>query len=333
MDEKIRILGICASHRKGWNTEYALEKALKAARDMGSWVDTELVRLADVDIHPCSGCHICFSQAEEGSWCPVWKDGMNELYPKLLQADGLIVGSPVYWWSGSGKLKDFVDRTNPFCSSANSRFSGALMGKAGGALAVAYDVHGGTEIAVSHIQAWMLAIGLIVVGTNGPHMGGTAATNLGVPSAAPDSVKNDPHGMKTMYELGRRVAETALLLREGRRAVGTRVSERWEPAEEGRLIDWERYFSFANSFPREQVGLPRVLATSRRAFAAFVELMGSRKKRSGQTWSPIKDAEAFRRVWLEGHGLKLLSDEQLHSLCPEFYERYLSDPPRRDPDK
>jgi hypothetical protein len=99
------------------------------------------------------------------------------------------------------------------------------------------------------------------------------------------------------------------------------------------LIDWQRYFSYANSFPREQVGLPRVLATSRRAFEAFIELMGSRRKKSGQTWSPIKDAEAFRQTWLEGHGLKLLSDEQLHSLCPEFYERYLSDPPRRDSGK
>jgi multimeric flavodoxin WrbA len=323
MDDKVKVLGISASHRKGWNTEYAVAKALKAAEDLGPWVQTELIRLADLEIHPCSGCHLCFSQAEEGSWCPVWKDGMNELYPRLLAADGLIVGTPVYWWSASGKLKDFIDRTNPFCSSANTRFSGALMGKAAGALAVAYDVHGGTEIAVSHIQAWMLAIGLIVVGTHGPHMGGTAATNLGTPSAAPDSVKNDPHGMKTIYELGRRVAETALHLREGRSQAAVRVDERPAPAEEGRLIDWEKFFSFANSFPREQIGVPKVLATSRRAFEAFIELMAARKKRSGQTWSPIRDVEAFRRTWLEGHGLRLLSDEQLYDLCPEFYGRFL----------
>jgi multimeric flavodoxin WrbA len=327
--DPVRILGICASHRKGFNTQYAVEKALKAASDLCPSAQTELVRLTDYEIKPCIGCHQCFSQAVEGSLCPSLHDGMDELYPKLLAADGIIVGTPVYWWSSSGRLRDFIDRTNPFCFSANTGYAGALEGKVGGALAVAYDVHGGTEVAVSSVLAWMLSINLTVVGSAGPHIGGTASTNMGSPTAARDSVKYDGKGMKTIYELGRRVTETALFLKNARRAAaeqaaGTTATAGAGGEAEGDIrIDWDLYYSLSNSFPKEQVAIPGVLATSRRAFEKFIELMSSRAKGSGQTWSRVKDTDALRKTWLEERGLRLVSDEQLYRLCPEYYEPFL----------
>jgi multimeric flavodoxin WrbA len=330
---RLKILGICASHRKGFNTEYAVERALAAAAALCPEAETELVRLADFEIKPCIGCHQCFSQATAGNLCPSLHDGMDELYPKLLAADGIIVGTPVYWWSSSGRLRDFIDRTNPFCFSANTGFAGALEGKVGGALAVAYDVHGGTEVAVSSVLAWMLSINLTVVGSAGPHIGGTAATNMGCPTAARDSVRYDGKGMKTIYELGRRVTETALHLKNARRlaaesraanAAGPEAAGGPEAAEGSLLIDWDRYYELSNSFPKEQVEIPGVLATSRRAFEKFIELMGSRSKGTGQTWSRVKDTDALRATWLVERGLRLLSDEQLYRLCPEYYEPFLA---------
>jgi multimeric flavodoxin WrbA len=323
----VKILGICGAHRKGYNTQYAVERALQAAADLCPSAKTELVRLVDYEIKPCIGCHQCFSQAAPGSLCPAIHDGMDELYPKLLEADGIIVGTPVHWWSSSGRLRDFIDRTNPFCFSANTGFAGALEGKVGGALAIAYDVHGGTEVTVASVLAWMLSINLTVVGAAGPHIGGTASTNLGSPTAARDSVKYDGKGMKTIYELGRRVVETALNLKTARRlateqAAGAAVPA--GPAVEGSiLIDWDRYYELSNSFPKEQVAIPGVLATSQRAFEKFIELMGARAKGSGQTWSKVKDVEALRKTWLVERGLRLVSDEQLYRLCPEYYEPFL----------
>jgi multimeric flavodoxin WrbA len=328
--DRLRILGICAAHRKGFNTQYAVERALEAAAALCPQAETELVRLVDYEIKPCIGCHQCFSQATAGNLCPSLHDGMDELYLKLLAADGIIVGTPVHWWSGTGRLRDFIDRTNPFCFSANTGFAGALEGKVGGALAVAYDVHGGTEVTVASVLAWMLSINLTVVGAAGPHIGGTASTNLGSPTAARDSVKYDGKGMKTIYELGRRVAETALHLKNARhaaedeRAASDGASDGSDVAEGSILIDWDRFYALSNSFPKEQIGVPGVFATSRRAFDTFIGLMGARAKGSGQTWSRLKDAQALRRTWLVERRLRLVSDERLYRLCPEFYEPFLA---------
>jgi len=319
--ETIKILGICGAQRKGQNTHYALSRCMAGISALGIPVETEMISLPDLRIEDCRGCHLCFMQSGKSVFCPVIDDDMNKVYPKLLEADGIIVASPVHWWSATAKLRRFIDRTNPFCGASNGEYGGALYNKVGGVITVAYDVHGGTEVAATHILTWMLTVNLIVVGTQGAHVGGTAATNLGVPPAASDSVKFDHHGMKTVYEVGKRVAETAYLLKYGRVNITEEESRKPDLKNPPKAdIDWDKYYQYENSFPKEHIGVEQRLATSAAAFEKFIALMKDRKKLTGNTWAKMTSEEEFRSAWLGRRKLELLTDDEIHDLCPEYYD-------------
>lgn len=335
-DKALKILGICGSHRREKNTYFALRKCLDGIGALDIPVETEIVDLSRLRIEDCKGCHVCFLQARGASFCPVIHDDMSSIYRKLIEADGIIAASPVHWWSSTAKMRRFIDRTNAFCGAANTEYAGALYNKVGGVVTVSYDVHGGSEVAATHLVTWMLAENMLVVGTQGAHIAGTAACNLGFPTAMPDSVKSDHHGMKSIYEVGRRVAETAWILKAGR----GHLPENSAPAYAGKetdltgaapgepLIDWDKFFRYENSFPKEHVGVEGRLATARRAFEKFIDEMSRRKKSEGNTWGALGDKERFVSDWIEKRGLILLSDKDLYDLCPEYYHFYLkSDQP------
>lgn len=121
----MRILAICGSPRKG-NTEYMLNELLKGAEDAGA--ETELILLRQLKIKHCGGCKGCESTGK----CHL-TDDMQAIYPKLLNADVLVLGSPNYFDNMSGLLKDFIDRTVPLYY-ADERLKGkpAILVGAGG---------------------------------------------------------------------------------------------------------------------------------------------------------------------------------------------------------
>ena len=100
----MKVLGIVCSPRKGGNTEIMMEVALAGARSCGA--ETELWTTAGKDIKPCDGCDTC---CKKGGECHI-KDDMQELYPKILEADGLIFGSPAYFMSATAQAKIVIDR-------------------------------------------------------------------------------------------------------------------------------------------------------------------------------------------------------------------------------
>lgn len=105
----MKILGICGSPRKG-NTEFMLKTVLNRVKELGA--QTELILLREKKISHCDGCLSCDKTAK----CHI-KDDMQDIYPKMLEADVLVFGTPTYYASPSGLFKDFIDRTNPFCVS------------------------------------------------------------------------------------------------------------------------------------------------------------------------------------------------------------------------
>lgn len=100
----LRILGIVCSPRKGGNTEIMLQEALEGAKESGAKV--EMLRTTNMNISPCDGCTLCHKTGE----CRI-KDDMQKVYQKILAADGVILGSPVYFWSVSSQAKTLMDRT------------------------------------------------------------------------------------------------------------------------------------------------------------------------------------------------------------------------------
>jgi multimeric flavodoxin WrbA len=100
----MKIVGLSFSPRVQGNTELLLEAALSSAQKQGA--ETELFHVADKNIAPCDGCGACFKNGE----CHI-QDDMQPLYKKLLQCDGIIFGSPVYFYNITAQGKAVIDRS------------------------------------------------------------------------------------------------------------------------------------------------------------------------------------------------------------------------------
>jgi multimeric flavodoxin WrbA len=100
----MQILGIMCSPRKGGNTEILMKEALASADQAGA--QTEMVSVVGKNIAPCDGCSGC----RKTSACLI-KDDMQDIYQKMEAADGIIIGSPVYFGSVSAQGKAVMDRT------------------------------------------------------------------------------------------------------------------------------------------------------------------------------------------------------------------------------
>jgi multimeric flavodoxin WrbA len=101
------ILIISASPRKNANSDILCDEFLRGAADAGH--RAEKIRLAEQDINYCTGCCSCINKPGR---C-VQKDGMNAILERILEADVLVLASPVYFRSFNGQMKTFMDRVCP----------------------------------------------------------------------------------------------------------------------------------------------------------------------------------------------------------------------------
>ena len=120
----MKILGLSCSPRKQGNTVILLGEALKAAQQEGA--NVELYSVSDKVFQPCDACRICRETGE----CHI-QDEMQNLYEKLLEANGIIFGTPVYFHSMTGQAKTIIDR---MC--ALNRPGRSLANKVGGVVVV-----------------------------------------------------------------------------------------------------------------------------------------------------------------------------------------------------
>jgi multimeric flavodoxin WrbA len=102
--EVVKILGLFGSPRRGGNTELLLEEALKGAEKEGARV--ERLYLSDFTITPCKECHGC----DDTGNCIILDD-MEKIYPKLLEADVVILASPIFFYGVTAWAKALIDRS------------------------------------------------------------------------------------------------------------------------------------------------------------------------------------------------------------------------------
>jgi multimeric flavodoxin WrbA len=100
----MKILAIVGSRRKRGNTASLIEQALSAFSD-SQLFSTETLFLGDMDFDGCNGCEGC----SRSNRCIV-KDDMQRAYTLLREADGLIIGSPTYFYNVTSDMKKFIDR-------------------------------------------------------------------------------------------------------------------------------------------------------------------------------------------------------------------------------
>ncbi len=107
----MKVLGFIGSPRRDGNTDLAVSRVLEGAAARSNAI--EKVYLYDFEIASCLDCRGCKNEPHR---C-VLKDGMQQLYPKLEDADVVIFGTPLYWYGPSAKMKLFFDRLRPFIAS------------------------------------------------------------------------------------------------------------------------------------------------------------------------------------------------------------------------
>ena len=109
----MKVLGLTCG-RKLSNTEIVVKEALMGAEEKGA--EVELIRLMDLDIKPCTGCNACvISLLEKGGAgeCVIKDDDFKFIDEKILDCDGLVVGTPIYEKTPQGLLKVLNDRMGP----------------------------------------------------------------------------------------------------------------------------------------------------------------------------------------------------------------------------
>lgn len=148
----IKIIGIVGSPRVGGNTEYIVTETLKTIEKDG--VETELVRLSDKEIRPCDACLSCRTKGD----CWV-EDDLKQIFNKMMNADGIILSSPVYFGSATPQMKALIDRAG-YLSVAKGR---VFENKVGGAIVVARRA--GHNFTLAQLIFFFLHQGMIVPGS------------------------------------------------------------------------------------------------------------------------------------------------------------------------
>jgi len=132
MSDPSQLLILIGSPRKNGNSAFLAQRAADAARGNGASVD--LVFLQDLDIRPCEGCDVCRESVD--AEC-ILADDLAGLYPKLREADAILIATPIYSYDMSAQTKLLVDRLY----ALGSRDGNALSGKRFGFIIV----YGGRE--------------------------------------------------------------------------------------------------------------------------------------------------------------------------------------------
>ena len=99
----MKILGIIGSYRKKGNTDTAVQTVLEQTKQFGA--EVEIIYLKDYQIKDCIGCEGCKDTLK----CVI-NDDMQKLYPKIIEADAIVIGSPTYFYNVTGVIKNFIDR-------------------------------------------------------------------------------------------------------------------------------------------------------------------------------------------------------------------------------
>ncbi|MDH4209017.1 MAG: flavodoxin family protein [Anaerolineae bacterium] len=174
----MKVIGIVGSPRIGGNTEQLTQEALRVVQEHG--IDTELIRLAEKEILPCTACGAC----ENEETCTL-DDDLLSLYHLVKQADALILASPVFFGSATPQLKAFMDRAGYI--SYNNGFTFAR--KVGGPLVVAG--RNGGNFTNTQLILWFLILGMIVPGSTDWNTAfGSAPGDIWKDTSGIDNVRN-----------------------------------------------------------------------------------------------------------------------------------------------
>ncbi len=183
----MKIIGVCGSPRAGGNTETALRAVLETIE--GHDLETELVLLRDYDVLGCLACGAC---REEPGACHGRSDGLDPVFARVFTAEGLVIGSPVYFGSATPESMAFLQRLGYV---ARGMPENPMRGTVAAGVAIARRA--GQNFTVAQLE---LAFGPLEM-----HRAGSSYWPMGF-GGTPGSIAEDAEGMATMRTLGANLA-------------------------------------------------------------------------------------------------------------------------------
>lgn len=192
----VKILGIVGSPRISGNTETLIKTVLASAELEGA--ETEIIQLSDFTLEACDGCWTCLKTKV----C-VKKDDIEKLFEEMVKADGIVIGSPVYFATLPGQVVTFFDRIGALDNARGhgtphgSR--GNFVNKVGGAVTVARRT--GMINAWTQIMLFLMRSGMII----------SSGGRVICVGREKGDVVNDKEGMDEAKILGQRIVQIAQL--------------------------------------------------------------------------------------------------------------------------
>ena len=95
--------------RKNFNTASMLQKFAEGATSVSSDIEVKTVRLYDLDYKGCMSCMACKIKGRASNVCK-FKDALTPILEEIAQADGLVLGSPIYFGQITGQMQAFLER-------------------------------------------------------------------------------------------------------------------------------------------------------------------------------------------------------------------------------
>lgn len=183
----MKVIAFNGSARKEGNTFILLNAVLEELTKEG--IDTELTSLAGNPVQGCIACYRCFENKDFR--CAVHKDAMNEYIAQMLEADGILLGSPTYFSDVTAGMRALIER-----SGLVARANDYMLKRKVGAGVIAVR-RAGSIPAFNSINLFLLYNQMIVPGSS--------YWNIAI-GRNPGEVKNDTEGMQTMKTLGQNMA-------------------------------------------------------------------------------------------------------------------------------
>ena len=210
----MKVIAINGSPHKEGNTALALGVL---GQELAKFdIETEIVHIGNRPIHGCMACGVCAKR--RNLTCAI-EDTVNEVLPRMAEADAIVLGSPVYYAGIAGTMKCFLDRAFYTASASGGAFSG----KVGAAVVAAR--RGGATATFAGLNYYLQISQMIMPGSSYWNM---------VHGRAQGEAVCDEEGTQTIRHLARNIA---WMLRMKECAAGQVPAPEYEPIVRTQISD------------------------------------------------------------------------------------------------
>ncbi len=211
----VHLVGISGSPVPNGNTDALLKEALQFA-SADPEVQSTSFYLSQLPIKGCQHCNWCIKHQSEGKFCYI-SDGLDEIYPALLQADLILLATPVHIGRISGLLADMLDRLRPFVYG--NIYRGKLKDKVGISIVLAFLRHGGLETTLQILNHTFALLQMI-----SPGRGGLVLSSISGQGKVTKGIRymalQDEYGLSSVKEVVLRGIEITKIIQAGKKALG-----------------------------------------------------------------------------------------------------------------